>query len=110
MNQDIVSYAIKNKSGSQASNIALWLAADLLQHGGCYDIPRGLAFNHSALAHDLRVIQLDTLNSSGRLVFIMLTQWGCCDAQCCHICDITLLQVLIKQGLIPSAFFFPKKN
>ena len=56
---------MKNTISLQASNIALWLTADLLKHAECYNIPPGLAFNHSAFAHDLRMIQLNTLGSFG---------------------------------------------
>jgi hypothetical protein len=88
MNQNRLHNTIRNKISLHASNFALWLTAYLLKHGGCYNIPSGLTFNHSAIAHDLRVIQLNTLSSSDRLVFIMLTQWVCWDVQRYQICDI----------------------
>lgn len=88
MNQNTLHNTIKIKISLQASNIGLRLTADLLKHGGCYNIPPGLAFNHSAFAHDLRVIQLNALSSSDRMVFIMLTQGVCGDAQRHQICDI----------------------
>jgi len=101
---------IRNKISLETFNIALWLIADLLKHGGCYNIPAGLAFNHSAFARDLRVIQLNTLSSSDRLVFVLLTQWLCWDAQRYQMCDVDIPTGENKTGLYTFFLFLPKKN